>query len=58
MLDTGNRALGVASFQFLASSFESPGGALALLEGKFQRGDTIVADVDSASGKVQFSKDA
>jgi ATP-dependent Clp protease ATP-binding subunit ClpB len=32
--------------------------ALALLEGKFQRGDTIVADVDSASGKMLFSTGA
>jgi ATP-dependent Clp protease ATP-binding subunit ClpB len=32
--------------------------ALALLEGKFQRGDAIVADVDRANGKILFNKDA
>ena len=31
--------------------------ALALLEGKFQRGDTIVADVDSASGRIAFGNE-
>ena len=29
--------------------------ALALLEGKFERGDTIVADVDAARGKIVFA---
>ncbi len=31
--------------------------ALALLEGKFERGDTVVADVDAAQGKIVFAKE-
>ncbi len=31
--------------------------ALALLEGKFQRGDTISADVDAERGRIVFAKD-
>ena len=32
--------------------------ALALLDRRFQRGDTIVADVDSASGRILFRIEA
>jgi ATP-dependent Clp protease ATP-binding subunit ClpB len=32
--------------------------ALALLEGRFERGDTIVADVDPAGGRIIFEKEA
>ena len=31
--------------------------ALALLEGKFQRGDTVVADFDAERGKIGFAKE-
>jgi ATP-dependent Clp protease ATP-binding subunit ClpB len=31
--------------------------ALALLEGKFQRGDTISADVDAERGRIVFAKE-
>ena len=31
--------------------------ALALLEGKFQRGDTISADVDAGCGRIVFAKE-